>query len=110
MSRSVSPRLAPHHQSNANTHWSSVNQRRKLRFCNWGELNTQAIATTSMIYRENRTTLTTEKLLDEMYIQWRLAGGKMKEDKDSNDDNEIALAATNTKKGGKKPNGRCKPK
>jgi hypothetical protein len=52
--------------------------------------------------------LKTEKLLDEMHLQWRLAGGKLKDDKDSKDKNEIALAATNAKKGGKKSNGREK--
>ncbi len=68
------------------------------------------IATTSMIHCKNTKTLTTKKLMDEMHLQWRLAGGKLKKDKDSNDKDEIALAATNTKKGGKKPNGRGKPK
>jgi hypothetical protein len=63
-----------------------------------------------MIYCKNTKTLTTEKLLDKMHLQWCLAGGKLKDDKDSNDEDEIALAATNTKKGGKKPNGGGKPK
>jgi hypothetical protein len=63
-----------------------------------------------MIYCKNTKTLTTEKLLDEMHLQWHLAGGKPKEDKGSNDEDKIALAATNTKKGGKKTNGRGKPK
>jgi hypothetical protein len=56
-----------------------------------------------MIFHVNKKTLTTEKLLDEMHLQWHLAGEKSKEDKDSNDKDKIALAATNTKKGGKKP-------
>ncbi len=64
------------------------------------------IATTSMIHREKGATLTTEKLLDEMHLQWCLAGGKSKDDKDSDDKDEIALAATNAKKGGEKSNGR----
>ncbi len=68
------------------------------------------IATTLMIYHNNKTTLTAEKVLDEIHIQWPLAGGKSKEDKDSNNKDEIALAATNTKKGGKMPNGGGKPK
>jgi hypothetical protein len=63
-----------------------------------------------MVYCENMKTLTTEKLLDEMHLQWHLAGGKSMEDKDSDDEDEIASAATNTKKGGKKPNGGGKPK
>jgi hypothetical protein len=51
-----------------------------------------------------KATLTTERLLEEMHMQWHLAGGKSKDNKNSNDENEIALAATNTKKGGKKGN------
>jgi hypothetical protein len=62
-----------------------------------------------MIHCKNKTTLTTEKLLDEMHIQWRLAGGKSKEDKDFNNEDKIALAAMNTKKEGKDPNGGGKP-
>jgi hypothetical protein len=66
------------------------------------------ISTTSMINRKKGATLMIEKLLDEMYLQWRHAGGKSKDDKDSNDKEEITLAATNAKKGGKKSNGREK--
>ncbi len=68
------------------------------------------IATISVIYHKNTKTLTTEELLDEMHLQWRLAGGKSKEDKDSDNKDEFALAATNAKKGGKNPNGGGKPK
>ncbi len=39
-----------------------------------------------------------------------MAGGKSKKDKDSNNEDEIAFAATKTKKGGKNPNGGGKPK
>ncbi len=45
-----------------------------------------------------------------MHLQWPLAEGKSKEDKNFNDKDEVALAATNTKKGGKKLNGGGKPK
>jgi hypothetical protein len=45
-----------------------------------------------------------------MHIQWHLAGGKSKEDKDSNGKDKITLAATNTKNGGKKPNSGGNPK
>ncbi len=61
------------------------------------------IATKSMIHCKNKKKLTTDKLLDEMHIQWRISGGKLKENKDSKDKDEIALAATNTMKGGKSP-------
>jgi hypothetical protein len=66
-----------------------VNQRRKLRLCNWGwgELNTQALLQLLQLFIAGiQKTLTTKKLLDEMHLHWRLAGGKLKEDKDS--DNE----------------------
>jgi hypothetical protein len=59
------------------------------------------IATTSMIYCNNKATLTTEQLLEEMHIQCRLAGGKSREDKDSDNKDEVALVAS-TKKGGSK--------
>jgi hypothetical protein len=39
------------------------------------------IATTSMIHCKKGTMLTTEKLLEEMHLQWSLAGGKSKDDK-----------------------------
>ncbi len=68
------------------------------------------IVITSMIYCKNKKTLTTEKLLDEMHLQWSLAGKKSMEDKDSNNKDEIALAGTKTKKEGKKPNCGGKPK
>ena len=55
----------------------------------------------NMIYREKAKPLTTEKLLEEMHLQWRLSGGKSGiGDKDSNKDDEVALTATG-KKGGK---------
>ncbi len=51
--------------------------------------------------------LTTEQLLEEMHIQWCLAGGKLRED-NSNNKYEVALVA-NTKKRGKKSGGGDKP-
>jgi hypothetical protein len=66
------------------------------------------IATTSMIRCKKGAMLITEKLLDEMHLQWCLAGGKSKDDKDSDDEDEVALAAMNAKKGGTKYNGREK--
>ncbi len=61
------------------------------------------IATTSIIYCKNTKTLTTKKLLDEIHLQWRLAGEKSKEDRDYNEEDEIALAATIPRKGGRRP-------
>ncbi len=43
------------------------------------------ISTTSMIHCKKGATLTTEKVLDGMHLQGHLAGGKLKDDKDSND-------------------------
>jgi hypothetical protein len=45
-----------------------------------------------------------------MHLQCRLAGEKSKEEKDPTNEDEIALTATNAKKGGKEPNGGSKPK
>jgi hypothetical protein len=66
------------------------------------------IATASMIYCNNKATLTTEQLLEEMHIQWHLAGGKLR-DNNSNNKDEVALVAR-TKKGGKKSGGGDKPR
>jgi hypothetical protein len=65
-------------------------------------------ATTSMIYCNDKAMLTTEQLLEEMHIQWHLAGGKLREDKNSNNEDEVALVAS-TKKGGKKSGEEDKP-
>jgi hypothetical protein len=58
------------------------------------------IATISIIYHNNKAMLATEQLLEEMHIQWHLAGGKLREDNSNNKD-EVALVAS-TKKRGKK--------
>ena len=55
----------------------------------------------NMIYREKGKALTTEMLLEEMHLQFRLSGGKsQKGDKDSDEEEEVALTAAG-KKGGK---------
>jgi hypothetical protein len=48
-------------------------------------------------------------VLEEIHIQWRLAGGKSREDKDSKNKDEVALVES-TKKGGKKSGGGDKPR
>jgi hypothetical protein len=53
-----------------------------------------------MIYHKKSKTLTCEALIEEMHIQWRLSGEKGEDDKDSNNDVDVALVAT-TKNGGK---------
>jgi hypothetical protein len=45
-----------------------------------GSLYSSIIATTNMIYHKKRKTLTCEALFEEMRIQWRLSGGKGKDD------------------------------
>jgi hypothetical protein len=64
-----------------------------------GSLYSSIIATTNMVYCEKEKKLTWVALIKEMYIQWRLSGGKGKEDKNSDHDEEVTLVAT-TKKGG----------
>jgi hypothetical protein len=54
-----------------------------------------------MIYRLKGEELTCEKLLEEMYNQWRIAGNKSQDEKDSDNEDEVAETAT-TKDGGKK--------
>ncbi len=71
-----------------------------------GGTQSSSIIATNSIYCKKGAMLTTGKLLEEMHLQWCLEGGKSKDDKDSNNKDEIALAATNAKKGGKKSNGR----
>ena len=52
-----------------------------------GQTYSSIIATTTMIHRMKSQALTCEMLLEEMHIQWRLAGGKSKnDDTDSNED------------------------
>jgi hypothetical protein len=58
------------------------------------------ISTTQMIWREKEKELTYENLIKEMHIQWQIAGNNTQEEKDSNDENEVAAIAT--QKGGKK--------
>jgi hypothetical protein len=73
-----------------------------------GEQYSSIIPTTSMIYRNNKATLTTKQLLEKMHIQWHLAEGKPREDKYSDNKDGLALVAS-TKKGGKKSGGGDKP-
>ncbi len=57
------------------------------------------IATTNMIYCKKSKTLTCEALIKEMHIQWRLSGGKGKDDKGFDNDKEVSLVATIKKRG-----------
>ncbi len=54
-----------------------------------------------MIYRSKGEELTCEKLLEEMHNQWRIAGNKSQDKKNSDNEDEVAATAT-TKDGGKK--------
>jgi hypothetical protein len=74
-----------------------------------GAQSSSIIATTLMIYRNNKAMLATEQLLEEMHIQWHLAGGKLREVKDSDNEDEVGLVAS-TKKGGKQSGGGDKPR
>jgi hypothetical protein len=51
------------------------------------------ISTTQMIWREKEKELASEKLLKEMHIQWKIAGNKTQEEKDSDDEDEVAATA-----------------
>jgi hypothetical protein len=47
-----------------------------------------------MIYRSKGEELTCEKLLKEMHNQWRIAGNKSQDKKDSDNEDEAASTAT----------------
>jgi hypothetical protein len=84
--------------------------KKKAQVLNLGGVQYSSIlATISMIYCNNKAMLTTEQLLEEMHILWCLAGGKLIEDKDSKNEDEVALVAS-TKKGGKKSGRGDKPR
>ncbi len=52
------------------------------------------ISTTQMIHRSKGVELTYEKLLKEMHNQWRIAGNKSQDKKESNNEDEVAATAT----------------
>ncbi len=70
-------------------------------FRNGGAQYASNITTNQVIYRSKDEEPTCEKLLEVMHNQWRIAGNKSQDKKDS--DNEDGVAATvTTKDGGKK--------
>ncbi len=56
------------------------------------------IATTQMIWQEKGKELPVATLLNEMHIQWHLAGGKNRDEKGSNDNKELVVPAIATVK------------
>jgi hypothetical protein len=58
------------------------------------------IATTQMIWREKGKELPIATLLNEMHIQWRVAGGKNRDEKGSDDNEELVVPAIATEKKG----------
>jgi hypothetical protein len=54
-----------------------------------------------MIYISKGEELTCEKLLKKMHNQWRVAGNKSQDEKDSDNEDVVAATAT-TKDGGRK--------
>ncbi len=65
-----------------------------------GVMYSLVIATTQMIGREKGKELPVATLLNEMHIQWHLAGGKNRDKKGSNDKEELVVAAITTEKKG----------
>ncbi len=47
-----------------------------------------------MIYKSKGTVLTCEKLLEEMHNQWRIAGNKSHDERDSDNEDEVVATAT----------------
>ena len=64
---------------------------------------TSIISMTQMMYRSKGEELTCEKLLKEMHNQWRIAGNKSQDEKDSDNEDEVAVTATTYDGGKKKP-------
>ncbi len=55
-----------------------------------------------MIYKSKGTDLTCKKLLEEMRNQWRIAGNKSHDEKDSDNEDEVIAIATEKESCGKK--------
>jgi hypothetical protein len=65
-----------------------------------GVTYSSVIATTQMIWREKGKELPVATFLNEMHIQWHLAGGKNRDKKGSDDNEEqVVPAITTVKKG-----------
>jgi hypothetical protein len=64
---------------------------------------TSIISMTQMMYRSKGEELTCEKLLEEMHNQWRIAGNKSQDKKDSDNEDKVAATATTKDVGKKKP-------
>ncbi len=58
-----------------------------------GVTYSSVIMTTQMIWREKGKELPVATLLNKMHIQWRLAGGKNRDEKGSDDDKELVVPA-----------------
>jgi hypothetical protein len=65
-----------------------------------GVMYSLVIATTQMIWLEKGKELPVATLLNKMHIQWRVAGGKNRDEKGSNDDKELVVPAIATEKKG----------
>jgi hypothetical protein len=59
-----------------------------------GAQYSSVIATTQMIYKSKGADLTCKKLLEEMHNQWRIAGNKSHDEKDSDNEDEVVATAT----------------
>ena len=58
---------------------------------------------TQMIYRSKGEELTCKKLLKEMHNQWRIAGNQSQDEKESDNEDEVAATATTKDSAKKKP-------
>jgi hypothetical protein len=61
------------------------------------------ISMTQMIYILKGEELTCKKILEDMHNQWRIAGNKSQDKKDSDNEDEVAATATTKDSGKKKP-------
>ncbi len=65
-----------------------------------GVMYSSVIATTQMIWWEKGKELPVATLLNKMHIHWRIAGGKTRDEKGSDDNEELVVPAIATEKKG----------
>jgi hypothetical protein len=65
-----------------------------------GVMYSSVIVTTQIIWREKGKELPVATLYNKLHIQWRVAGGKNRDKKGSNDDEELVVPAIATEKKG----------
>jgi hypothetical protein len=78
-----------------------TNSKKKAQVLRLGRvMYSSVIATTQMIWREKGKKLPVATLLNKMHIQWCIAGGKNRDEKGSDDNEELVVPVIATEKKG----------